>query len=110
MLRLVRVPLSFVVVLKGCDLFFFRAISNVSVKIMATRLKLHLRLRGAGWTMTGLNHSRGHKPRLLSISKDPHKSENNPNVRLGVKIIIFFCVSAFLGGLRLQVLKMIFEL
>lgn len=69
MLRIIRARLRFAVVLKGCDLFL-RAISHVLVKVMATRLKLHLRLRGAGWTMTGLNHSRGHKTRLLSTSKD----------------------------------------
>ncbi len=78
------------------------AASHVLVKIMATQLELHLRLKGARWTMNGLNHSRGHNPRLLSTSKDPHRSsENNPNVRLDVQIIIF-CISAFFGGLRLH--------
>ena len=70
---------------------------------MATQLELHLRLKGARWTMNGLNLSRGYNPRLLSISKDPHtSSENNPNVRLGVGIIIF-SISTFFGRLRLYV-------
>lgn len=51
----------------------FRAVSHVLIKIMATQLELHLKLRGAGWTMDGLNHNKGHNPRLLSISKDPHR-------------------------------------
>lgn len=57
----------------------FRAISHVLIKIMATQLELHLKLRGAQWTMNGLNHHKGYNPRLLSISKNHHRSsENNP--------------------------------
>lgn len=78
-----RGPLRFVAVHWGCDPFF-GVIRNVLVTIMADQLEVHLRLRGAGWTKTGLYHSRGQNPGLLSISKDHRRSENNPDVRLDV--------------------------